>query len=95
MVSYFHHGLYALWPVGMRQRRDVSEHAGRVPVAARGMTLSSDRDFSKEPRRKTAESTGQGGSGKSEMGDALRAIYQKTVQEAIPDEMLDLLGKLG
>ena len=28
------------------------------------------------------------------MGQALRGVYQKTVEEAIPDEMLDLLGKL-
>lgn len=29
------------------------------------------------------------------MGDALRTIYQKTVDEAVPDEMISLLGKLG
>lgn len=29
------------------------------------------------------------------MGAALRSVYEKTVNEAIPDEMLDLLGKLG
>lgn len=28
------------------------------------------------------------------MGSALRSIYQKTVEEQIPDEMLSLLGKL-
>jgi hypothetical protein len=28
------------------------------------------------------------------MGSALRSIYQKTVEEEIPDEMLALLGKL-
>ena len=28
------------------------------------------------------------------MGSALRTVYQKTVEEAIPAEMLDLLGKL-
>lgn len=30
-----------------------------------------------------------------EVGNALRSIYQKTVGEDIPPEMLDLLGKLG
>jgi hypothetical protein len=30
-----------------------------------------------------------------DMGAALRGVYQKTVEEAIPDEMLDLLGKLN
>lgn len=29
-----------------------------------------------------------------DMGAALRGVYQKTVEEAIPSEMLDLLGKL-
>lgn len=29
-----------------------------------------------------------------DMGSALRTVYQKTVEEAIPAEMLDLLGKL-
>ena len=28
------------------------------------------------------------------MGSALRSVYQKTVDEAIPDEFLTLLGKL-
>ena len=29
-----------------------------------------------------------------DMGAALRSVYQKTVDETIPPEMLDLLGKL-
>lgn len=29
-----------------------------------------------------------------EMGSALRSVYQKTVDEAVPDDLLDLLGKL-
>ena len=28
------------------------------------------------------------------MGAALRSVYQKTVEESVPDEFLDLLGKL-
>ena len=28
------------------------------------------------------------------MGDALRSVYQETINEQIPPEMLDLLGKL-
>ena len=32
---------------------------------------------------------------KGDVGNALRSIYQQTVDEAIPSEMLDLLGKLG
>jgi hypothetical protein len=29
-----------------------------------------------------------------DMGAALRGVYQRTVEETIPPEMLDLLGKL-
>ena len=29
-----------------------------------------------------------------DMGTALRSVFQKTVDEGIPPEMLDLLGKL-
>ena len=31
----------------------------------------------------------------SEVGDALRTVYQRAIDEDIPPEMLDLLGKLG
>ena len=30
----------------------------------------------------------------ADIGDALRSAYEKTVSEDIPEEMLDLLGKL-
>ncbi|SMF61642.1 hypothetical protein SAMN06295910_0634 [Allosphingosinicella indica] len=33
--------------------------------------------------------------GKADVGNALRTVYQRTVNEDIPPEMLDLLGKLG
>jgi len=28
------------------------------------------------------------------MGHALRSVYQQTIEENIPDEMIDLLGRL-
>lgn len=31
----------------------------------------------------------------AEVGDALRTVYQATINEDIPPEMLDLLGKLS
>jgi hypothetical protein len=31
----------------------------------------------------------------TEVGDALRTVYQRAIDEDIPPEMLDLLGKLG
>jgi hypothetical protein len=30
-----------------------------------------------------------------EVGSALRSVYQRTVDEQIPPDLLDLLGKLG
>lgn len=41
----------------------------------------------RQPRKKK----GQPG----EVGDALRSVYQRAIDEDIPPEMLDLLGKLG
>ena len=32
--------------------------------------------------------------GERDMGSALRSVYQKTVDESIPADLLDLLGKL-
>ena len=33
--------------------------------------------------------------GPTEVGQALRSAYRQTMEEDIPPEMLDLLGKLG
>jgi hypothetical protein len=41
--------------------------------------------------RRPAKKKGQN----AEVGDALRSVYQITIKEDIPPEMLDLLGKLG
>lgn len=31
----------------------------------------------------------------AEIGTALRSVYQRTIDEKVPDDLLDLLGKLG
>ena len=33
--------------------------------------------------------------GGMELGSALRSVYQRTINEDIPPDLLDLLGKLG
>jgi hypothetical protein len=58
-----------------------------------------------ERRRKSedeSDSDGPGGGSQKkkrppagEVGQALRSAYERTLDEAIPPEMLDLLGKLG
>ncbi len=44
--------------------------------------------MSKPPRRKKRSDT-------PEIGNALRTVYQRTVDEDVPSDLLDLLGKLG
>ncbi len=49
-------------------------------------------DSSKKPAAETASTKVQNKD--RDMGAALRTVYQKTVEEEIPDDLLDLLGKL-
>ncbi|SEN32932.1 hypothetical protein SAMN05192583_2499 [Sphingomonas gellani] len=46
-------------------------------------------------RRTSDKNAASGGAGQDrDMGSALRSVYQCAVDEAIPDDLLDLLGKL-
>ncbi|WP_425228303.1 NepR family anti-sigma factor [Sphingomonas sp.] len=67
-----------------------------------GATKSLAEQTDKAPRD-SRESAGRSGSkrgqpdrgaGDAQMGAALRSVYQKTVEESVPAEMLDLLSKL-
>lgn len=42
-----------------------------------------------------SESKKKKGPGGSNVGQALRSAYQRTIDEQIPPDLLDLLGKLG
>jgi hypothetical protein len=57
----------------------------------RGTILRSGDESSKKPQ---ATRSAKVHSKDRDMGAALRTVYQKTVDEAIPPELLDLLGKL-
>ena len=67
------------------------------------MTFTNDKDD--ERRRRSAPSPDSHDTdaprgrkkrgGTPEVGNALRAAYQQTIDETIPPEFLDLLGKLG
>ncbi|HEU0044331.1 NepR family anti-sigma factor [Sphingomonas sp.] len=48
----------------------------------------------KSEKKAAAQSAAKRPPGDPQMGVALRSVYQKTVEEAVPDEMLDLLSKL-
>ncbi len=56
-----------------------------------GEVLSFGDDTQKNSAVKPGKKTGEKD---QQMGSALRSVYQKTVDEAVPDEMLALLGKL-
>ena len=66
------------------------------------MNFSDEKDDDKSGRRE-GEADPRPTSGKArkkrapvpEVGNALRSVYQRAVEEDIPPEMLDLLGKLG
>ena len=58
-----------------------------IECVVQGEILGLDDDTQKNTVKKTGEKDQQ-------MGSALRSVYQKTVDEAVPDEMLALLGKL-
>lgn len=68
------------------------------------MVLSLDNDNNADERRKPDHPSGSKAGGRKaakakgknpEVGQALRTIYQNTIDEDVPSEMLDLLGKLG
>jgi hypothetical protein len=53
--------------------------------------VASRQGDQKAPRR---DDNKQGGETR-DVGDALRAVYHDAVSESVPDEMLELLKKLG
>ena len=65
-----------------------------------GVELHSAKDPPPEPDANSLMSGGKPAQSRAakrldrDMGSALRSIYQRTIDEDIPDEMLSLLGKL-
>jgi hypothetical protein len=72
-------------------------------MAARGNILSLEDDKDRRPKsvppataeNQESEKPRRKRGPTPEVGQALRAAYQRTINEDIPPEMLDLLGKLG
>lgn len=58
-----------------------------------GTLLGAGQDEAKD--KKTKRPAGTKPRDSRDMGSALRSVYQRTVEEDVPDEFLDLLGKLG
>ena len=61
------------------------ERRRKSPEQTAGDPSASEMSAQKKKRRPAAP----------EVGHALRSAYQRTLDESIPPEMLDLLGKLG
>ena len=54
-----------------------------------GFALTSENKAPEKPKKgAVAQSKNR------DMGSALRSVYQKTVEEAVPDDLMSLLGKL-
>lgn len=54
-----------------------------------GFELTSEKKAPDKPKKgAVAQSKNR------DMGSALRSVYQKTVDEAVPDDLMSLLGKL-
>ncbi|HTG38869.1 NepR family anti-sigma factor [Sphingomonas sp.] len=50
--------------------------------------MPSDKPSDEKPLKQT-------GTKQKNVGDALRAVYREAVDEKVPDELLDLLKRLG
>lgn len=72
----------------------IFEHSGarRGEVGRRGGNVLNSGDEANKPDGKKARTAAP--SKDRDMGSALRSVWQKTVEEDIPDDMLTLLGKL-
>lgn len=81
------------------------EAAGAAPRprGVQDLTFQDEKDGQRrrksDPDSQTPEErparTGKRRPPAAEFGQALKTVYQRTIDEEIPPEMLDLLGKLG
>lgn len=55
------------------------------------LELPSDKDRKTSSKKSPAKVQSKD----RDMGAALRSAYQRTIEESVPDEMLDLLNKLA
>ena len=55
----------------------------------------SDQPSAAEPAARHQAKKKKRGAGGADLGSALRSAYQRTIDEQIPPDLLDLLGKLG
>lgn len=58
-------------------------------------SMATDSDDGRIASPPAAPARRKGKSDERDVGSALRSAYQKTVDEDVPDDLLDLLGKLN
>ncbi len=75
----------------MRERSHVCEYAVPAMPGREGDEVASKTGDDKVSRRGDGRKQGE----TRNVGDALRAVYHDAVSESVPDELLELLKKLG
>lgn len=74
----------------------IGDAAGHVTYVDEGLdVLAASKEATKKDRAQRTNSKNTRKIQQSHVGEALRSIYQQTVNEEIPDEFLDILGKLA
>ncbi|MBR0551152.1 hypothetical protein J7S20_01380 [Sphingomonadaceae bacterium LXI357] len=64
-------------------------------AGSEGDSVRSEHDRKEEVEKGRRKKADGPDSKNKNVGDALRAVYREAVSEEVPDEMIDLLNKLG
>ena len=72
----------------MTLRREGDERLSAKPEAGSRSVTDAEKSTKKTSRAKR-------GTAPDDLGRALRTVYDETVREEVPDDFLDLLGKLS
>lgn len=85
-------GRSVAWGNTLRSAKDPPEDSvARESVDA---TAKTRRSASAGAATRKSATGDKAAGGERDMGASLRRVYQRTVEEAIPDDLLSLLGKL-
>jgi hypothetical protein len=75
-------------------RRGVNPREGDERLSARKRSESDESAQSKRPRKPQSPNKSAPKQRSTDLGRALRTIYDDTLRESVPDDFLDLIGKL-
>lgn len=68
---------------------------GNERLSAKKRSESDRAGASRRSKRSTASDKSGGKQRSSDLGRALRSVYDDTLREAVPDDFLSLIGKLS